>query len=274
MKGLFKNIGWYFLGSLILVILTLVYQKVTGPTYDKGTDVVLLGKEYDFDIPRSAENLEDTEIKIEIPNSSITGAIFYKRYPTNDDYTSVKLRRQGKFLVGKLPKQPEAGKLQYFIEFYDGNKYHYVHRDDPVIIRYKGHVPLWILRTHIFFMFASMLLSNMSGLLALKRDSRFKIYGLATLICLFIGGMILGPIVQKFAFGLYWSGVPFGWDLTDNKLLLSFLVWLVAVLGNIKKTRYYLAIAATILLILMYAIPHSTMGSEYDYKNEKVVTGD
>ena len=42
-----------------------------------------------------------------------------------------------------------------------------------------------------------------------------------TMGSLFLGGMLLGPIVQNFAFGDYWTGIPFGWDLTDNKTLLA-----------------------------------------------------
>ena len=38
-----------------------------------------------------------------------------------------------------------------------------------------------------------------------------------------LGGMILGPIVQKYAFGAYWTGIPFGHDLTDAKNLVDAL---------------------------------------------------
>ncbi len=43
-----------------------------------------------------------------------------------------------------------------------------------------------------------------------------------------VGGLILGPVVQKHAFGAFWTGIPFGYDLTDNKTLLMWMVWLVA----------------------------------------------
>ncbi len=49
--------------------------------------------------------------------------------------------------------------------------------------------------------------------------------------------MILGPIVQKYAFGELWTGIPFGWDLTDNKTLIAFLFWILAVIMNRKKER-------------------------------------
>ncbi|NIV15454.1 MAG: hypothetical protein GWN62_30620 [Aliifodinibius sp.] len=101
----------------------------------------------------------------------------------------------------------------------------------------------------------------------------FKFYGNLTLLLLGIGGLLLGPTVQYNAFGEWWAGIPFGWDLTDNKLLISFLVWLTAVLGNRKKERPYLAVIAALLVIIVYAIPHSMLGSEFDYNSGEVVTG-
>jgi len=34
----------------------------------------------------------------------------------------------------------------------------------------------------------------------------------ATIISLLIGGFLMGPMVQWYAFGVWWSGVPFGYD--------------------------------------------------------------
>ena len=37
--------------------------------------------------------------------------------------------------------------------------------------------------------------------------------------------------VQKAAFGAYWTGFPFGYDLTDNKTVLMWLAWVLAALA-------------------------------------------
>ena len=63
-----------------------------------------------------------------------------------------------------------------------------------------------------------------------------------------MGGMILGPIVQNFAFGELWTGVPFGWDLTDNKTLIAFLFWIIAVVMNRKKEKPLYTILAAVVL--------------------------
>jgi hypothetical protein len=118
-----------------------------------------------------------------------------------------------------------------------------------------------------------MLFSTGSALLAMVKVPSFRKYGIWTLILLSAGGMILGPVVQKFAFGELWTGVPFGWDLTDNKTLIAFLFWLLAVIMNLKKERPQYTILAAVILLLVYSIPHSLFGSELDYETGEVIQG-
>jgi hypothetical protein len=72
--------------------------------------------------------------------------------------------------------------------------------------------------------------------------------------------------VQKFAFGAYWTGWPVGHDLTDNKTAVAFLFWIIAFI-RLRRNRqaYGWAIAASVVLLLVYLIPHSVMGSEIDH---------
>ncbi len=100
--------------------------------------------------------------------------------------------------------------------------------------------------------------------------------------------MILGPFVQRDAFGEYWTGFPWGYDLTDNKTLIMWAVWIaaVALLGGGSKRVGVAARAAVLVAALVmtavYLIPHSLRGSELDYAavdagveaSEAVGTGD
>jgi hypothetical protein len=183
------------------------------------------------------------------------------------------MQRDGNFLKTTLPNQPPAGKIEYYIELQANDQKVKLPQERPVVVRYKGAVPGYILTPHILLMFLAMLLSNLTGLLSLAGIKKQVFYGRATLILLFLGGMILGPLVQLYAFGALWTGVPFGWDLTDNKLLISFLFWLLAVFGNIKRERPWLSILAAVVLILVYSIPHSLYGSELNYNSGEVIQG-
>ncbi len=86
-----------------------------------------------------------------------------------------------------------------------------------------------------------------------------------------IGGLVLGPIVQKYAFGAYWTGWPFGEDLTDNKTLVMWLAWVVGggrarappgagrPRGPLDRGR------GRLVMIAVYLVPHSLRGSQLDY---------
>ena len=142
-----------------------------------------------------------------------------------------------------------------------------------MVIRFKGAVPFFILLPHILCMFIAMFLSTLAFLYAVGKVEGSRFYTFLTFGFLLVGGMVLGPVVQKYAFGIFWSGVPFDWDLTDNKTLIAFLGWLTAVIANYKKERPVYTIVASLLLLLVYLIPHSMFGSEFDYSKGKLGTG-
>ena len=82
------------------------------------------------------------------------------------------------------------------------------------------------------------------------------------------GGFVLGPLVQKAAFGEYWTGIPWGWDLTDNKTLFAALFWAAAVFLQRKgEDRRPAVLAAALATLVVFAIPHSVWGSEIRWES-------
>lgn len=263
---------WWVIAG-VLTLATGYYQRVTGPTYDKKINFTLDGQEYKVKLPRSHGDDSNCPVVLPLSDTNYSATLIYRRFQFDKDYTEVPFERSDSTLSASLPKQPPAGKLEYSIVVKNkSGETTLITGHETVVIRFKGHVPLWIVLIHVFFMFAGMFMSNLTGFYAFLKHKSFTKYALITTIVLFIGGLILGPIVQKFAFGVFWAGIPFGWDLTDNKLLFAFLFWLAAWVSSIKKPRYWLGIAALVILIAMYFIPHSAMGSEFDYKSNKVGT--
>lgn len=260
---------------ILAVVLTLsaaYYQRTTGPTYAKKVKINIEETEYKFKLPRSnAES--DCELSLEIPDSKITASVFYRKFPTNDEWTEIKMLRDGDHLQAYLPQQPPAGKLSYYFVFNSPNDELELMMNEPITIRFKGDVPAWVLVPHVLFMFIAMLLSNLSGIMAFAGNQKFRYYGFRAFIALLLGGMILGPVVQLYAFGDLWTGVPFGWDLTDNKTLFAFIFWILAVAMNRKKARPIYTIVASIVLLLIYSIPHSMFGSELNQETGEIVQG-
>jgi len=264
---------FYWLLAIIITLSAAVYQRTTGPTYEKKIDFTYDGNPHKIELLRSHSSTKPAPIRINVSDDKITGKMFYKRYPSNDDFTEVDLVRVGDILEAALPNQSAAGKIEYYVTLGDVATAEELMHSGPVVIRFKGDVPATVLIPHIFFMFFGMLFANLTGLLALGKKEKYKYYGIVTLIFIAIGGMMLGPIVQKYAFGELWTGVPFGWDLTDNKTFVAFIFWILAVVGNWKKDRPYLSILAALITLIIFSIPHSAFGSELDYSTGVIGQG-
>jgi len=265
-----KIIFWVI--SVLITLSMAVYQRLTGPTHPERFQVELNGTNYKIQLPRSHNGTSDCEITIEVKDSVISGILLFKRFKINESYDTLLFNHKGDFLSAFLPGQPPAGKLEYLVELYD-EEGQLFKTTQPVIIRFKNIVPGYILIPHILFIFAAMLLSTLSGFYAAGNISSYRFYTGLTVILFLIGGMILGPVVQKYAFGEFWTGFPFGKDLTDNKALIATIFWIIAWAGNRRTNRRYLVILAALVNLVIGLIPHSVRGSELDYSTGEIKTG-
>lgn len=256
----------FWIVAFLITISTAVYQRLTGPTYPLRGKVLLGDTEIKYRLARSHETDKDYEVGIKTQAEDITGYITYKRYKTDDSWNRVTMVRKEDSLMAKIPFQPPAGKLEYKVILAHRDMETSLSGDLPVIIRFKGAVPAAVLIPHVIIMFLAMLVSTRAGIEALDRKSNPRKYALWAAGLLFVGGMILGPVVQKFAFGELWTGFPFGYDLTDNKTLIAMLGWIAALIAGLKgKPARGWVLGASILLLVIYLIPHSLLGSELDY---------
>jgi hypothetical protein len=262
----------YWALALLVMLVAAAYQRRTGPTYPVKGELRVDGQAHHYELLTSHDTRADAPVVVPAPGESPPGTLYFRRYPTNDPYTPVPLHIEDGQAVGALPAQPPAGKLEYYLrlETTAGPVRIPADPESNIIIRFKGHVPLGVLLPHVLLMFLSMLVGVRAALSALFRTGETRALGWTTLGGLTLGGMILGPLVQKFAFGELWTGVPFGWDLTDNKTLLMWLAWLVACLvpelKGLARARRGLVLAASVVMLAVYLVPHSLAGSQLDYQ--------
>lgn len=252
--------------AFLITASTAVYQRMTGPTYPIDGRTTIGNTQIRYELLTTHETGIDCPVQIEVENPEISGTVFYKRHKTADPWSEIQMKRDDNILIAHLPNQPPAGKLQYkVILSYQGEETSLT-GENPVIIRFKGAVPLWVLIPHVIVMFMAMLFSARAGLEALRPKSNPRKLALWTAGLLFVGGFILGPLVQKFAFGALWTGFPFGYDLTDNKTLIAFIGWIIAIFAGRKgKPARGWVLAAAILMLIVFLIPHSLLGSELEY---------
>lgn len=264
---------FYWFLAVLITFSAIIYQRKTGPTYDKKVSISIDKEEYRFKLVRSHGGTSDCKIELAVHDENIEGVLVYRKFPTNDEWTKVSMTREKDILSGNLPNLPPAGKYEYKITLTKENLNYDLNDGKPVIIRFKGDVPGSVLIPHIFFMFFAMFLGNVAGIMAIFKHPKFRFYTNITVVALFVGGMILGPIVQKYAFGELWAGVPFAWDLTDNKTLVTFIFWIIAFFMNRKKERPVYTIIASIVMLIVYLIPHSMYGSQLDPETGEIIQG-
>lgn len=256
-----KSIGLGLLAVLI-TLASALWQRLSGPTVPVRGKVDIGGRTIHVELRRSHGGDSDQPVRIETADPEVTGELTFRRYRADDEWTRVAMQRDGNVLHALLPRQPPAGKLEYRVLLTRGTE----RRAFPpraVIIRFKGAVAAGLLIPHILAMFVGLLLSTRAGLAALLEPDGARGLAWGAFACIVVGGLVLGPLVQKAAFGAYWTGIPFGWDLTDNKTLIVATLWgWVAWRLRGGRAARWSVVAAAIATLVVFGIPHSTWGSE------------
>lgn len=266
-----KAIFWLL--SLVVTLSFAVYQRKTGPTYPVKGGKVEGTRIYHYRFLRSCTS-GTTDCLINLNSlEPAAGRVEWRRYKSGEPFASVPLEFKNERLFYYLPSQPPAGKLEYRV-FVQTDKGERELTEKPLVTRFKGHVPHWILTPHIILMFLFMLLSARLFLTAAFGAPPVAHGVPVTVGCLLLGGFVFGPATQYYAFGQAWTGFPFGYDLTDNKTLLMLLAWLPALWAALKKKpdRAWV-LAAFLVTAAVYLVPHSLFGSELNYASGQVGTG-
>ncbi len=259
--------------AVVLTLATAYYQRRTGPTRPLPFSYEMAGQSLSGKLLRSEVTTEDARIAVPAP-AGAEGRLLYRRFGTDDPFSTVLMEHEEGRLVGSLPAQPPAGKLDYHIRIRRSAEEARLPEgpDEHVTIRFKGAVPPQVLAPHILFMFLSLLIGLRTALGAAFDPRGLREFFGVTFLCLTLGGMLLGPFVQKYAFGEFWTGWPNGKDLTDNKTLIMWLGWGIAGIVVLFLARKKLiaarvaVILATAVMIAMYLIPHSFRGSSLNYR--------
>ena len=265
-----KSVGIFL--SLVITLLASYYQRKHGPTRPLDSIVSIADTSFDVRLQRS---FDQGSALVELPATTLhaSAILIYRPYPTDYGWDTIAFEHVGTRLRAELPVQRPAAKLSYWIQYKTPDGQIDLFRDHPVIVRFRGNVPAAILVPHVLFMFAFMFFSNFAAIsLAINKRLSVRWVGVPVLM-LFFGGLVFGPLVQKYAFNEYWTGIPFGWDLTDNKTLVAFIAWLVAFSLYRRRQRAGWVYVAAIVTLAVFSIPHSLLGSELNYETGNIETG-
>jgi len=264
--------------AFIITAISTVFQKMTGPSYPKSGTISFEGKTISYKLERNHSSSSNCPVEIKTGDSSIRGTLKWRsNYKELDPFDSTEMSGN-ETLKAELPAQAPLKKLQYFVKLHKGNSVQgttsvnapsqfipstmvasvMLPAEAPVIIRFKGNVPSIILILHIFAMFFAMMLSTRTALEIFQEKPNIKPYAFWTAVSLFIGGFLLGLLMNFFAFNQIWFGIPFGNDITANKTLIAIAGWGLAYFMIKKDAAPKLfACLAALIMFIVYSIPHS-----------------
>ena len=266
-----KALFWVI--AVVISLAAMVYQRMTGPTYPKKYSITYQGEEHRFNLPRSNNGRPgDYPVRIILPQA-ISGDLIWRLFPSDNPWDTLTMVRQGDTLSASLPKQPPAGKIEYHLELKENGIPVDLHEEENVVFRFRGDVPAWALLPHVLMMILTVIWSTATIIFALANIPSYQKHMGVTIIFLLIGGFILGPIVQKYSFGQFWTGWPLGADMTDNKVVFALIAFLIAWFLRRKSYGKWLAIVAALVMLAVYLIPHSMNGSQLDLETGEVITG-
>jgi hypothetical protein len=175
-----------------------------------------------------------------------------------------------KVFVFEVPPKPYTTRYFYTFEIElpeEGGPLILARADgEPMMVKFKGEVPAWIVIAHILGMFGGFFLLILCAFhsvgLARGREDHLAASRLAwwSWILMFLGGVPFGWAMNYYAFDVIWEAFPFGGDVTDNKTQIALILWgLVAAGLSWKKGRKsgLIAVVGAILVLAIFMIPHS-----------------
>jgi hypothetical protein len=258
-----------------LTLTSVVWQRISGPTHPVRVNERVDGATITGKLLRAHVTSSPLPVTItcEPAPAAITGTLHWRRYPTDEMWNTLPMsERDGQFSAA-IPVQPAAGKVEYRVQLEGESTQLFIPAGPAIVARFRDEVPGVALVPHIILIFCAMLWSSRAGLEALAKGPRLKQLSLLTLLLLVAGGLILGPIVQKYAFGAFWTGWPLGEDLTDNKIAIAALAWVNALIQlRVGRGGRWSVLVAAVVTLVVFAIPHSMHGSTLDYETMQQIS--
>ncbi len=230
--------------------------------------------EGDAVIPVKVSGAEEVKLFYKIEKEEFQTVDMNPKEGENDVFVaSIPHHRKGTKAWYYIEAQKEIEDKKIMVSLPDRNSPNF----KPILLKFQGHVPPYIIVSHILCIFSAIFFSVFAVFAAvdLKRGKgtlkKSVLFSLVTFILLFAGFFPLGWALNYYTFGVLWEAFPFGRDVTDNKGQIAFLSWLVTlflVKGTIlgknpsknlvsEKTYSTMVIISFVVTVVMYLIPHS-----------------
>ncbi len=267
-----KEISWFL--AIVITGYLAVLQLIMGSTSPILTEINTGKQKINIELIRSYSGESDCPIILPIQDIAVKGYLIYnfksdslkyQRDSVKQERDSVKLerinlKREGDKLIGFIPGQIPSTEMEYRVFLEREKTEIVVNNSKPVLLKFKGQVPFYLIFLNGFLVVLVLLLSNLTGIFAVFGIKSYKWMIFLTVIAFLFLGFFISPLVQKYSLNI-WSSLPKTWNL-NSKIFSGSLVWLIALLFSLKKSYRIWPIFATLISIAIFLIPHQTAGEE------------
>ena len=257
--------------ALLITLSAVYYQWLTDSTTPVTTTLNTGIQKFPLEFKRTHVGSNDCPVIFRISDITVTGVLFYRKFPEQDEMKKVEMKREGDNLVAYLPKQPRGNEIEYYFSFEKSGTIVMDGANAPIVVRFRGDVPDIAMIPYILLMLLSMVLSNVTGIYALFRINTYKYWAAATFVALAVGGLVLGPVVQKYAFNELWSEVPLGLNVSNNKTLIVIFAWLVALVMIQHKRAFFWVFLASLITFALFLFPHGLFVDQLSNETGKMI---
>jgi len=211
-------------------------------------------------------------VEITAPDSVLGATLRFRHYPSGDSFQGFSMLREESSLLGLLPATPAGEKLEHYIVLATRSGLVRIPESGPAVIQFEGAVPPSLYWPYVALVVAALALATRAGLEAYYMRPLVRPLTRWTLIAFFLGGLVLGTVVQLFALDSVWTGWPVGADLGTVKRALAFLVWLVAALVARRVSDYsdrftrMVVLAASVVTLVAAVAPDRLGTSDLSYE--------
>src|SRR5512138_1175285 len=134
-----RRMWMFWTAAIVITLAAAVYQRMTGPTYPVRGTATVEGATFAFRLPRSGTTGSDQAVELTTGKPGLRGTLVWRRYRSDDPWTTVRMEEREGRLTAAVPQQPPAGKLEYRLAVAGATGETWL-TPQPVVIRFKGAV--------------------------------------------------------------------------------------------------------------------------------------
>jgi hypothetical protein len=252
---------WRWALALVLSLAGLFAQRLLSDELPLDLLVDWQGRQVTAALARVHVGPGGQRLSIQGVDADWTGVLIWRPTGHEGDFTRTPLRNLGSMITGEIAAHTPGTRVEYRLELETPAGLLRLPAHGTVMTRFRGAAPLWVSLPHIVLIALALLLALRAGFEALALGEHALSFAVGALLTFLCGGLLFGPLMKHYAYGLLWTGPPVGLDSTDTKTLLVVIAWLLPLLlrARGRRARRWIVIAA-LLSLAAFLIPHSSFG--------------